>query len=91
MNTAWATYRTRSHCVIGHKSGMYNPATGQTAKWTEMVTVVDKDKDSENYLMCWGLENEERVFKDSGKESSSLSTSEQVLGEHSLILKSFKS
>jgi hypothetical protein len=40
-NAEWATYRTRSSCVIGHKSGMYNPATGQTVKWTDMATVVD--------------------------------------------------
>jgi hypothetical protein len=48
-NTKWATYRTRSSHAIGHKSGMYNPATGQTIKLTDMATVVDKYEDSENY------------------------------------------
>jgi hypothetical protein len=40
-NTKWTTYRTRFGCAIRHKSGMYNLATGQTVKWTDMVTVVD--------------------------------------------------
>jgi hypothetical protein len=65
-NTKWATYRTRSGCAIEHKSGMYNPATGQTVKWTDMATVVDKDNDSKNhYNVLRFNENKERVFKDS--------------------------
>ncbi len=52
--------------MIGHKSGMYNPATGQTIKWTDKATVVDKDKDSKNYYNVLGIdENKEKVFKDS--------------------------
>jgi hypothetical protein len=68
-NTKWATYRTRSGCAIKHKSGMYNPATGQTIKWTEMTTVVDKDEDSKNYYIVLGInENKERVLEDSYNE-----------------------
>ncbi len=66
VNAEWATYRTRSGCAIWHKSGMCNPATGQTIKWTDMATVVDKDEDSENYYNVLGInENNERVFEDS--------------------------
>jgi hypothetical protein len=42
-NSEWATYRTRFGHAIEHKSGMYNPTTRQTLKWTDMATVVDKD------------------------------------------------
>jgi hypothetical protein len=64
-NAKWATYRSRSGCAIRHKSGMYNLATRQTIKWTDMATVVDEDKDSENYYNVLGIdENKERVFKD---------------------------
>jgi hypothetical protein len=48
-NAKWATYRTRSGRAIKHKSGIYNPATRQTIRWTVMVTVVDKDDDSESH------------------------------------------
>jgi hypothetical protein len=59
-------YRTRSGRAIGHKSGMYNPATGQTIKWTDMATVVEEDKDSENYYNVLVIdENKERVSEDS--------------------------
>ncbi len=65
-NAKWATYRTRSGGMIGHKPRMYNLATGQTIKWTDMATVVNKDKDSENYYHVLGIdENKERVFEDS--------------------------
>jgi hypothetical protein len=65
-NAKWATYRTRSGCMTGHKSGMYNLTTRQTLKWTDMVTLVDKDNDSENHYNVLGInENKERVFKDS--------------------------
>ena len=65
-NAKWATYRTRSGRTIGHKSGMYNPATGQNIKWTEMATVLDEDKDSKNYYNVLGInENKKRVLKDS--------------------------
>jgi hypothetical protein len=62
----WATYRTRSGCAIMHKSRMYNLATRQTVKWTDMATVVDKDNDSKNRYNVLGInENKERVFEDS--------------------------
>ena len=65
-NAKQATYRTRSGRAIGHKSGMYNPVTGQNIKWTEMATVLDEDKDSKNYYNVLGInENKERVFEDS--------------------------
>jgi hypothetical protein len=68
-NAKWATYRTRSGHAIRHKSGMYNLATGQTIKWTDMATVVDEDEDSKNYYNVLGIDkNEERVFKDSCNE-----------------------
>jgi hypothetical protein len=68
-NAKWATYRTRSDRTIGHKSGMYNPATGQTIMLTDMATVVDEDKDSKNYYDVLGIyENKERVFEDSHNE-----------------------
>jgi hypothetical protein len=44
---------------------MYNPATGQTIKWTDMATVVDKDEDSKYYYNVLVInENKERVFED---------------------------
>jgi hypothetical protein len=48
---------------------MYNPATGQTVKWTNLATVVDEDKDSKNYYDVLGIDkNKERVFEDSHNE-----------------------
>ncbi len=66
VNAKWETNRTRSGCANGHKSGMYNPETRQTVKWTDMATVVDKDMDPVNYYNVLGInENKKRVLKDS--------------------------
>jgi hypothetical protein len=63
-NAEWAMYIISS-CSVGRK-GMYNPATRQTVKWTDMATVVDKDEDSENTMHVLGInKNEERVHEDS--------------------------
>ena len=62
-NAEWAMYIISS-CSVGRK-GMYNPATRQTVKWTDMATVVDKDEDSENTMHVLGInKNEERVHED---------------------------
>jgi hypothetical protein len=62
-NAKWATYRKRSGCGVGCNK-MDNPATGQTVKWTNMATVVDKVEDSENYYDVLGInENEEKSLQ----------------------------
>ncbi len=91
-NAKWATYRTRSGRPISHKSGMYNLTTEQTIKWTDMATVVDKERILRTTMMCW---ESMRMKRESSRTvaTNSLSSSmlEQVLGEDSLILKSFES
>jgi Fe-S cluster assembly scaffold protein SufB len=63
-NAKWATYRKRSGHAFGRNGRMYNPATGQTVKWTNMATVVDKDEDSENYYDVLGInKNEEKSLQ----------------------------
>ncbi len=90
-NAKWATYRKRSKHAVA-SNGMYNPATGQTVKWTNMATVVDMDKDSENYYDVLGINRmKKRFLKDSLMSSSSLLTLVLVLVVFSLTPKNCKS
>jgi hypothetical protein len=92
-NAKWATYRTRSSRVIKHKSGMHNLETGQTIKWTDMVTVVDEDEYFKNYYNVLGIyKSKERVFDDSGnKFIKFVNVGAGIGGGFSNTLKSFES
>lgn len=89
-NAEWAMYIISS-CSVGRK-GMYNPATRQTVKWTDMATVVDKDEDSEKLCMYW---ESTRTKKESTRiiktGSLKLLMLELVLKDDSLTLKNCKS
>jgi hypothetical protein len=65
----WVTTKTRFGCKVGRKSGVCNPATGTTVKWTNMVAAVNI-QDPKSYCYVLGInEDKEKVFEDKHNET----------------------
>jgi hypothetical protein len=38
----WTVHRTRSGCKVGRKDGQYNPLTGKTIMWSDIVGAIEE-------------------------------------------------
>ncbi len=80
----WTVHRTRSGRKVGRKDGQYNPLTGKTIMWSDvMVATEELSTESMTQLNHYDVlgidENELQVIKSHIMHSPSTSTLEQVL------------
>jgi hypothetical protein len=62
----WIMAKTRYGCAIGKKDGSYNPSTGATIKWSDVVAaeVDDIENQGVNYYEVLGInKNEVKVLQ----------------------------
>ncbi len=89
----WIVLKTRYGCTIGRKDSSYNPNTGTTIKWSDVVAaeVDDIDNPMANYYEVLGINENEvnRYYKFSITVSLSIKLLELVWVVDSLTLMSY--
>jgi hypothetical protein len=64
----WTVHRTRSGCKLGRKDGQYNPSTGKTIMWSDVMAATEelstKSMSQLNHYNVLGInENKMQVIK----------------------------